>query len=226
MQHPVRVVQRPDRVLVLALENQVGVALVLEDGHAVFLAQLQHSVTAFHGQHGAGGVLQGRDRVDVLRTHAPVPQVFQRLLQVVHAHAVIVHIDANDVDLAPPQVAQGARETERLDDCGVALFQQDLVDQLYPLAGPRRDQNVVNGGVDAAMLTQLSHQELPQRKDALRPAGEVIHGDVAGVAAEHSLRRLDEPFRGNHLGVAVPADEVVLGVTSPRSCGRRQVSVE
>ena len=144
----------------------------------------------------------------------------------VHTHSVLVHVDANDVDLSAPQIAQGAGKTERFDDRGVALLQQDFVDEFDPLAGAGRDQDIVNRGIDATVLSQLFDQELAQRKDALRATRKVVHGNVPWIAAEHPGGRLDKSLGGYHVRVAMTADEVVPGVTAPRRRRGRQVPVE
>ena len=211
---------------VLALKYQVGVTFVLEYRHAVLFAELQHPVAALHGHHGASGVLEGRDGVDVLGVHAAGPQVFECLGQLVHPQPVVVNVYGDHVDLAAPDVAQCAGEAERLDDYRVALLQQDFVDKLDGQARPGRNQNLVNGRVDAPVGRQLVHQELTQWRDALRAAVEVVHGYVARIAAEHPFGRLDEPFDGHHVRVAVPADEVVLGVAVKRRGRGGQGAVE
>ena len=79
-----------DRGRALAVPDQVGIAIVLEDRHAVLLRQLQHLGAARLGHDGAGRVLHGRDGVDVFRRDAAALVVGQRGRQRIHPHAVLV----------------------------------------------------------------------------------------------------------------------------------------
>ena len=79
---------RMERGRALAVPDQVGIAVVLEDRHAVLLRQLQQFGAARLGHDGAGRVLHGRDGVDVFRRDAAALQVGQRRRQRVHPHAV------------------------------------------------------------------------------------------------------------------------------------------
>ena len=133
---PVCVVQRLDCRLVLVLEYEVGVAFVLEDRDSVLGAQFEHPVAALHAHHGAVGILQSRNRVDILGLHALAPQVFEYLFQMVHTNAVVVQLDCDIVDIAASQEIQRAGEAELFDDYGIALFQQDIVDYLDALSEP------------------------------------------------------------------------------------------
>ena len=78
----------------------------------------------------------------------------------------------------------------------------------------------------SAVGRQLVHHELAQRDDSLRAAVEVVHGYVSRITPEYPGGRLYEPLHRHHVGIAVAADEVVLGVAGPRRRRRRQFPVE
>ena len=149
----------------------------------------------------------------------------QHLFQVVHPDAVVVDLHGDEVDVALAQEVERAGEAELLDDDRVALFQQDLVDNLDALPGAGGNQDFVNGDVDSAVRLELVNDELAERQDALRPV-EAVHGHVLGIAAEDVGGCLDEPLHRHRVGVAVTADEVVPRVALPLRGGSGQVLVE
>ena len=215
VQNVVAVVQAIDGRRPLTFPDQVGVALVLEDRHAVFAAEAQHLVTTFHAEHRAGGVLQGGDGVDELGSDAVAAKVGERSGQGVHAHAVFVQWNANHVhvQLAPP--AHHALIREQLGDDSVAGFQQDLVDELDALVGARGDEDVFAGRPQAAIVGQFLDEEAAQPGVALWAAFHVVRRQVLAFLPQHAGGGLDEVFNGHRLGVVMTADEVVGRKSTP-----------
>ena len=93
-----------ERGRALAVPDQVGIAIVLEDRHAVLLGRAEQLGAALLRHDGAGRVLHGRDGVDVFRPDAAALEVVERGRQRVHPHAVAVERNADRVD-AEPRIA-------------------------------------------------------------------------------------------------------------------------
>src|ERR1017187_8286544 len=72
---------RMERGRALAVPDQVGIAIVLEDRHAILFRELQEFGAARLGHDGAGRVLYGRDGVDVFRRDAAALEVGKRRRQ-------------------------------------------------------------------------------------------------------------------------------------------------
>ena len=91
-----------------AVPDQIGVAIVLEDRHAVLLGEPQQLDAARFAQDRAGRILHRRDGVDVFRPHAAALEIVERSGERVHAHAVAVERNADGVDAEPRPAAFSA----------------------------------------------------------------------------------------------------------------------
>src|SRR6185437_14822086 len=79
------------------IPDQVGVALVLEDRHAVRFRQAQDFRTPRFTHDGRGRVLHGRNRVDVFGADASVAQLVDCGLEVFAAESVAVDGNTDNV---------------------------------------------------------------------------------------------------------------------------------
>ena len=143
----------------LAVPDQVGIAIVLEDRHAVLFGEPQHFVPARFAQDRAGRILHGRDGVDVFRPDAAALEIVERRGQRVHAHAVAVERNADGVDAEPGPAIERALIGLGLGDDGVAARQQDAVDQIERLQRAGGDQDFVGVAGDAGGALELLRQK-------------------------------------------------------------------
>ena len=211
-----------DRGRALAGPDQIGVAIVFEDRHAVFLRQLQQLRAAGFRHDGAGRVLHGRDGVDVFRRDAAPLVVGECCRQRIHPHAVVVEGNADRLDAEPRQPVQRALIGFLLDQHGVAARQQRVVDEVERLQRTRNDHDVVSGAGDAGIALEFCGEEFAQGTIALRAAGEAVGRERLALAPEHGTDRLDQAVDGDLIGVVVAADETVFGETRPPRRRRRQ----
>ena len=126
-----------------AAPDQIGVALVLEDRHAILPGKRQHLLAAFQRQDAAGRILDGGDGVDVFRRHALLLQALQRRGQCIHPHAVLIQRHADDVGTDALEPVDRAGVAEFLQDHGVARIDEQSADHVDALAGAGRDQHLV-----------------------------------------------------------------------------------
>ena len=136
-----------DRGRALAVPDQVGIAVVLENRHAILLRQLQQFGAARLRHDGAGRILHRRDGVDVFRRDAAALEIGERCGQRVHPHALAVEWNADRVDAEPGQPVQRALVGFLLDDHGVATRQQRRIDEVERLQRAGDDQDIVGGAV-------------------------------------------------------------------------------
>ena len=95
-------------------------------------------------------VLEVRDRVDELRPPALGVEAVERRLELVDAHAVVVHRDLHDVGLVGHERRDRAGVGRRLGDDHVAGVDQRLADEVDDLLAAGRDEHVL--GVDRRVL--------------------------------------------------------------------------
>lgn len=146
----------------LAAPDQIGVAVILEDRHAVFLRQRQEFAPPRFIQDRAGRILHGRNRINIFRADALAPEVFERLRKRIHAHAAAVKRNADGIDAEPIKPCQRALIGRLLDDDGVAARQQDAVDQIERLQRTGRDQDFAGMARDARGPFEFLRQEFTQ----------------------------------------------------------------
>ncbi len=211
-----------DRGRPLAVPDQVGIAVVLEDRHAVLLRQFQHLRAAGLRHDRASRVLHGRDGVDVFRRDAAALVVGERGRQRVHPHALIVQGNADRLDAEPRQPGQCALIGLLLDQHGVAARQQGLVDEIERLQRTRDDRDVVGGAGDAGVALEFRREEFAQGTISLRAAGEAVGRERLALAPQHGTDSLDQAVDRNLVGIVVAADETVFGKAGPpRGRGRQ-----
>ena len=209
-----------ERARPLAGPDQVGIALVLEDHDAVLGGDLQQLGAARLAHDGAGRVLHRRDGVDVLGLDALLLQLLELLLQHVEPQPLVVERNADRVDAELGQLGERAAVGLLLDQDGVALGDQQAVDQVEALHRARGDQDLVGRAVDAGMALELAGQELAQRPVAERAAVQAVGRERGALALQHRRRRGDQGVDRHVLGVVVAADEIVLGEAVPLDGGR------
>ena len=174
----------------LVIPDEVGVAVVLEDRHAVGFGELEHFDAAGLGQDAcrSGSARSGWCRCISARTPRRL-----RSSSALESASIrmpsLVERDADDVDAEPRQPVDRALVAVLLDDDGVAARQQHAVDQIERLQRAGGDQDVVGGAGDAGVALELLHQEFAQRPVALRATGEAVGRKRAALALEHRVRR-------------------------------------
>ena len=213
---------RMDRRRTAAVPDQVGIAVVLEHGHAVLLRQPQQFGAAHLAHDGAGGILHGRDGVDVFRPDIAPLKVGERGRERISAHALAVQRHADRVDAEQGEPGQRALKALLLDDDGVAARQEHPVNQIERLQRPRHDQEIVGRACDPCFASELGGEEFAQRPVALRSAGEPVAGQRCPLAPQHGLCRCDQAIDRDLVGVVVAADEVVFRKPLPSHRRRRQ----
>ena len=211
---------RIERGRALAVPDQVGIAIVLEDRHAILCCELQELGAARLRQDGAGRVLHGRDGVDVFRRDAMALEVGERGRQRVHPHPLLVKRDADRVDAKPGQSVQRALIGLPLDNNGVAARQQRRVDEVERLQRAGDDQDIVGDAVDAGIALEFCREKFAKRTVTLRPAGKPIGGERLALAAENRGCSVDQAVDRDLLGVVVAADKTVF--RKPRPPRRRR----
>ena len=199
----------------LAVPDQVGIAIVLENRHAILLREREELGAARLGHDGPGRVLHGRDGVDVFRLDAAPLEVGERLGQRVHPHAVLVKRNADRVDAKPGQPVQRALIGVALDDHGIAAGEQRRVDEVERLQRAGDDQDVIGDAVDAGVALQLAGEEFAQGAIALRAAGKPVGGEHPALAQQHGVDGIDQALDRHAVGIVVAADKAVFGKSRP-----------
>ena len=194
----------------LAVPDQVGIAIVLEDRHAVLFGEPQHVVPARFAQNRAGRILHGRDGVDVFRPDAAALEIVERRGERVHAHALAVERNADGVDAEPGPAIERALIGLGLGDDRIAARQQDAVDQIERLQRARGDQDLAGVAGDARGALELLRQKLAQAPVALRSAFQTVGRQRPAFARQHIVRRLDDRFERDLLAVVVAAGKIVF----------------
>ncbi len=215
MDHAALLAHGIDRGRTLAAPGEVGVAIVFEDRHAIVARQLQHLGAAALGQDRAGRVLHRRDGVDIFRRDAAPLVVGERGSQRIDPDAVLVEGNADGIDAEPCEPVQRALIGLLLDQHGVALRQQRVVDEVERLQRAGDDQDVIGRAVDAGIALELMDQEFAQGPIPLRAVGEVIGRERLALAPQHRVDRLDQPVDRNPVRIVVAADKAVLGKPGP-----------
>ena len=116
-----------------AIPDQIGVAIVLEDRHAMLLGELEHFGTPRFWQNRAGWILHRRHRVNVFRANVAALEIVERRGQRIHAHAIAVERNADRVDAKPRPAIERALIGFGFGDDGIAARQQNAVDQIERL---------------------------------------------------------------------------------------------
>src|SRR5690348_2114756 len=85
----------------LAIPDQIGIAVVLEDRHAIFGREIEKRTPALLRHDRAGRVLHSRDGVDEFRLDVALLQRGQLLRQGIDAHAVAIEWNSNNLNAEP-----------------------------------------------------------------------------------------------------------------------------
>ena len=205
-----------------AVPDEIGVAIVLEDRHAVLRGEAQQLMPACFAHDRAGRILHGRNGVDVFRPHAAALEVVERGCERVDAHALGVERDADGRNAKPRQTCQCALIRRLLDDDGIAAIEENAVDEIDRLQRAGGDEDFVGIARDAGGALELLREEVAQRTVAERAAGKPVGREVPAFAREHVGRRLQQLIDRNMIGVVVAAGEIVLGEARPLGGRRRQ----
>ncbi len=186
------------------------------------MRQLQQLAAPRFAHDGAGGIVHGRNGVDVFRPHAAAREVVERRGQGIHAHAPAVERNAHGIDAEPGQARECALIGFLLDQHGIAARQQHAIDEVDGLQRARGDQNLVGRTGHAGGAPKFGGQELAQRPVALRPACKSIGRKRGAFTLEHRNGSRDQAIDRHLVGIVVPAGEIVAGKSSPSGSRRRQ----
>ena len=192
-----------------ARPHQIGVALILEDRHAVLLCQRDHLVPPVQRHHGPGRVLDRRDGVDEFGPHPLGLQIREDAFQRIHFDAVFIHRHGDDLRPRRRKTGNRTRVTKLLQQHRVAGIKEQPRDHIDRLAGPCGDQHIVRRRIDAAMALQLVRHHLAQARMPHRPLGEVIHRQIAALPSDDRRRGGHQPLDRDFRPVVMPADEII-----------------
>src|SRR6516162_8202181 len=92
----------------VAVPGQIGVTLVLENGHAMLTGQGEQRLTSLQRQDRSGRVLDRRDRIDVFRDNALAPKILDDPSKCVDLQPLLVERGADDVH---PEALQLGKRT-------------------------------------------------------------------------------------------------------------------
>ncbi len=159
-----------DRGQVLPLVAELSVGVVLDDGRAVVVGELDEAPAPLEAQGDTRGVLEVREDVEELRPAA------QLGLEPPDVEAVVVHGDGEVVRLVGAPRLEGPQVGRRLGEDAVARVHEELADEVEPLLRARGDHDVRGLHLDA-VARHVPHQELAQRQVAF--GGRVLEGRLA-----------------------------------------------
>ena len=194
----------------LAVPDQVRIAIVLEDRHAILHREPEHLLPTRFAQDGPSRILHGWHRVNVFRPHAAALEIVERGGKGVHAHAVVVKRNADGVDAEPLQARQRALIGRLLDDDSVAAREQNSVHQIERLQRAGRDQDFVGIAGNAGGALELAGEKFAKRTIAERTAGESVGRQTAPLARQHVIGRFDQRLERQLIRVIVAADELYV----------------
>ena len=226
MDHAIVACDAAQGLRALTAPHEVRIALVLEDRHAIALTKLDQRVTAIEREDRCRRILDGRDRVDILRADTLGFEVGEDLAERIDIDAMIVQRRLDNVHAELLHAGDRATVRGLLHDDRVALVEQHLIDEVEPLQRSGRDQDIVDRAGDTGVLGELLDQEFAQRQIALRTAFEPIGSERRCLALQHLARGGDEVIHRNAARIVVAADKVVLGKAVVLDGSRRQVGTE
>ena len=209
---------------VLAAVADVAVGVVLQHQHVVLGGQLGHLLPALQAQGPSAGILEGGDHVH----HLGVILLDLRL-QVVHLHAVLVHIHADALGLEHLKDLHGVHEGGGLHQDHVAGIDIHLAHQVDALQAAGHHHYIicsafhalgcqqlvdddflhVLGAADGAIL-QSFHAALVLQDDLVRQLTQDVDGQgllSRGAAAE-----------GNNVGIGHRTEKIADHVGSVSHC--------
>ena len=190
----------------LALEAQLHVRVVLEDGEAVLAGQLEQPLALLERERAAGRVLEVGDDVRELRAGA----LAERHLERGHVDAVRLQWDRQDLGAELAERKQRAVVGRRLDHHHVARLDQRLEQERVRL------HRAVGGHEAIRLDAVLRGDPLEQVRIAGRGA---VRERARGVALEGALRRGAQVVHGDDVerrGAARERDVGQLGHEPPR----------
>ena len=132
---------------VLALEAELAVGVIFNNGNLVLVYDLHELLAALQRPGAAGGVLEVGDDVD----HLDVLGGCKNLLELFHDHAVAVGGDSNEVGLAGLECVECAEVGRALDDDDVALVAEHACRVVQTLLRAGGNEDVVRAGLDVEL---------------------------------------------------------------------------
>ncbi len=216
MEHVVRRIQGTDGRRPLSFPDQIGIAFVFEDRHAILLAQTKQLTAPRQGHDRARWILQRGNGVNVLGSDTALAEGVKGRGQRVHAHALGIKRDTYNIDLVFPHPTYRALVGKLLHNDGIPGFEQYLVQEFDTLIGARGDEHLLGRGLDASIVRHLLHEKFAQSRIAQRTAVHVVSGEFPPLLTQGSRGGDHEVFDGNFVRVIVAANEVVRRKSSPR----------
>ena len=178
---------------ILALETQLAVGVILDDGDLVPVDDVHELMTAIQIPGTAGGVLEIGDDVDHLHTLGGG----QDLLQLGHDHAAIIGGDFDELGLAGLEGVDGTQIRGALQQHHVAGVQEHTTGEIQTLLGTGGHQNVVLIGVDVVLGQHTLGDLLAQTGIAFRRR--ILQSDTA-IFLQNSDGCLHHLLHGEQLG--------------------------
>ena len=132
---------------ILALEPQLAIGVILDDGDLVTVDDLHELVAALQVPGAAGGVLEIGDDVDHLHPLGGG----QDLLQLLHDHAAVVGGHLDEPGLAGLEGVDGAQIGRAFQQHHVTGIQEHPGGEIQALLGAGGHQDVVGVGVDVVL---------------------------------------------------------------------------
>ena len=175
---------------ILAAVADIPVGVVLQHQHIVLSRQLRHLLAALQTQRPAAGILEGGDNIH----HLGVILLNFRL-QIVHFHAVLVHVHADALGLEHVEDLHRVDKGGRLHQDHVAGIDVDLADQVDALQTAGHHHHVIGGALHTLGGQQLVDDDLLH---VLRAADwAVLQGLHATlVLQDHLVRQLAQNIDG------------------------------
>jgi len=133
-----------DRRKLRAVEMEGGVGVVLNDGKAVFSADVQQPAALLRRHEASRRVLVGRHDVGELGAHT-----VERRFEAIEVDALVAARDRNETRAGSPEGAKRSGVGRRLDEHGVSRLDERLRNEVEPLRRACQHEDVVRQAPNA-----------------------------------------------------------------------------
>ena len=189
-----------ERGQVLALEAELAIRVILNDGDLVLVDDVHELLAALERPGAAGRILEVGDDVD----HLDVLGRGKHFLELFHDHAVAVGGDGDKVRLAGLESVQSAKVGRALDNDDIALVAENTRRVIQTLLRAGGHEDVVSAGLDVELCFHAVGDLLTEVLEAVG-AG-VLERDLALLLEDGVGRSLDL-VNGEELGSGHAAGE-------------------
>ena len=147
----------------LTLIAQFKVRIVLDNQDVILLCHREQLLAALERHGAAGRVLESRDDIDEL----DVRRGLKQFLELVHAHALVVHRDAHQLGIHAAESVERADEGRVLADDDIARIEHNLREQADRLLSAGGDEDIIVVRTDVVLLLHALCSQLAQLRIAL-----------------------------------------------------------